>query len=298
MTDCYTNPEAIVECRSLASDLGEETLRVIEVDADTQSYARGHIPGALAWHWYRDLTCQDRRAFIDQARLSQLLSDAGVDAQTSVVLYGGSNNWFAAYAYWLLRYLGFSRVALLNGGKDAWERQGYLLTRELPTFEPAVMYLPGPRHDHIRATRDGVLGSIGRARFVDARLSEEYQGQRFVPGATPDVQDPGRQRGRIPGAVHIPWHLAVREDGSFKSASDLWRIYGDVATGATELIVYCLTGARSAHTWFVLKELLGVRRVRNYDGSWSEYGSLVDVPIERPRPCESCAPGADCHCTH
>ena len=269
MAGCYANPEALIEPTRLGKHLDDAAVRVIEVGADTRAYARGHIPGALAWNWYADLTCPGQGACIDQPALARLLARAGVDSATTVVLYGGSDNRFAAAAFWLLRYLGFPRVALLNGGRSAWERHGWTLVRDIPAYERTVFSLLGPRHEHLRATRDRVLGIHDRTCFIDVRMDEEGRGVRLNPDPAAGRRDPGRRWGRIPGTVHIPWDAAVREDGSFKPADELWPIYTQAVAEASEVIVCCLTGACSAHTWFVLKELLGVRRVRNYDNAWS-----------------------------
>ncbi|MBV8161791.1 MAG: sulfurtransferase [Acidimicrobiia bacterium] len=275
----YTHPEALVETDWLAGRLVEPTIRVIEVDEDTTAYEKGHIPSAIGWNWFEDLRAKPRRDYVDQAGLSGLLQRAGVGPDTTVVLYGGNNNWFAAYAYWLLRYLGFDSVRLLNGGRKKWELEGRELTTQIPSFERTDFQVSGAvRHD-LRAMRRAVLDKVGSAQFVDVRSPEEYRGELLAPAHLP--QEQAQVPGHIPGAANIPWSRAANEDGTFKSADELKQLYESAGIMPDrEVIAYCRIGERSAHTWFVLTELLGYSGVENYDGSWTEYGSLVGVPVE------------------
>lgn len=276
----YEDSPVLIETDRLAERLDDPSIRIVEVDEDTTAYDKGHIKNALAWNWFVDLRDPVKRDFIDQDGLSRLLQQAGVDENTTVVLYGGNNNWFAAYAYWLLRYLGFDSVKLLNGGRKKWELEGRELVTEVPQFSPTNFRVTGPVRGELRAFRDEVLQKLGKVNLVDVRSPEEYRGERLAPDHLP--QEQAQVPGHIPGAKNIPWSKAVEEDGTFRSPEELAKLYTE--QGVTKdrgTIAYCRIGERSAHTWFVLHELLGYPNVENYDGSWTEYGSLVGVPIER-----------------
>ena len=276
----YFNPAALVSTEWLAHNLDDPAIRVIEVDEDTDAHATGHIAGALAWNWSTDLHHPVRRDYIDQAGFIDLLRLAGVDATTSVVLYGGNNNWFAAYAYWLLKYRGFDNVKLLDGGRKKWNIEGRPLTTDIPAVDKSSYTITGAERPELRALRDQVLDSVGAAAFVDVRSPEEYSGAKLAPDHLPQEQP--YVGGHIPGAANIPWSKAANDDGSFKGADELRALYaGAGITGDSDVIAYCRIGERSSHTWFVLHELLGFGTVRNYDGSWTEYGSLVGVPVEK-----------------
>jgi thiosulfate/3-mercaptopyruvate sulfurtransferase len=276
----YVHPEVLVETEWLAEHLDDSAIRVVEVDEDTTAYEKGHIPQALGWNWFVDLHDPLRRDYVDQAGLSRLLQRAGVEAATTVVLYGGNNNWFAAYGYWLLRYLGFDQVKLLNGGRKTWELEGRQLVHDVLGLEPTAVEVTGPVRGELRALRDEVLAKLGKVPLVDVRSAEEYRGELLAPPHLP--QEQAQVPGHIPGAVNIPWARAVREDGRFKNAEELRTLYeGEAIRPERGVITYCRIGERSAHTWFVLHELLGYPTVENYDGSWTEYGSLVGVPVER-----------------
>jgi thiosulfate/3-mercaptopyruvate sulfurtransferase len=276
----YANPDALVETDWLADHAADENIRIIEVDEDIQAYEKGHIQGAVGWNWFKDLHDPLRRDFVDQTGLTRLLQNAGVDADTTVILYGGNNNWFAAYAYWLLKYLGFDNVKLLNGGRQKWELESRELTQEPPSVKKTGFQLGGKVRDELRSFREDVLSGLGQARFVDVRSPEEYRGEKLAPDHLP--QEQAQVPGHIPGAVNVTWAKAANEDGTFKSPDELTALYeGEGVQAGDEIIAYCRIGERSSHTWFVLKELLGYDTVRNYDGSWTEYGSLVGVPIER-----------------
>jgi len=276
----YANPSALIETEELAQRLEDPTLRIVEVDEDTTAYEKGHIRNAIGWNWFVDLRDPLRRDFVDQRGLSKLLQRAGVDENTTVVLYGGNNNWFAAYAYWLMKYLGFDAVKLLNGGRKKWELEGRELVTEVPSFAPTDFEIKGPVRGHLRAFRDEVLQKLGQVNFVDVRSPEEFRGEKLAPDHLP--QEQAQVPGHIPGAVNIPWSKAANDDGTFKSPDELQQLYESAGIARDRgTIAYCRIGERSAHTWFVLHELLGYPNVENYDGSWTEYGSLVGVPIER-----------------
>jgi thiosulfate/3-mercaptopyruvate sulfurtransferase len=276
----YANPDALVETDWLAEHLEDPSIRIIEVDEDTSAYEKGHIPGAVGWNWFVDLHDPLRREYVDQAGLSLVLGNAGVGPGTTVVLYGGNNNWFAAYGYWLLRHLGFDQVRLLNGGRKAWELEGRELVTEEPELEPTGLRVSGPVRGELRALRDEVLGKLGKIQLVDVRSPEEYRGESLAPPHLP--QEQAQVPGHIPGARNIPWSKAAAEDGRFRTAPELEALYqGEGIVPDRGVIAYCRIGERSAHTWFVLHELLGYPIVANYDGSWTEYGSLVGVPVER-----------------
>ena len=276
----YANPDALVDTAWLADHLEDPAVRIIDVDEDTSAYEKGHIPGAIGWHWSGDLHDSLRRDFIDQAGLTELLRTTGVNRDTTVVLYSGNNNWFAAYAYWLLRYLGFDNVKLLDGGRQKWELESRELRTEVPSYPEGNVDLGGPVRQELRALRDDVLSKVGSAAFVDVRSPEEYRGEKLAPDHLP--QEQAQVPGHIPGSVNITWSKAANEDGTFKSADELRALYeGQGIAGDRETVAYCRIGERSSHTWFVLQELLGYDQVKNYDGSWTEYGSLVGAPVER-----------------
>jgi thiosulfate/3-mercaptopyruvate sulfurtransferase len=274
--------EVLVSTDWVAEHVDDPAYRLVEVDEDTEAYRLGHIRNAIAWHWKEDLHDHPRREFITQEGVRNLLSRSGVGPTTTVILYGGNNNWFATYAYWLLRYRGFDRVKLMDGGRKKWEIEGRELTTDTPSVAAADPGPLAPQRDEIRAFRDDVLAHIGRedGAMVDVRSPAEYSGEMLAPPHLP--QEQAQVPGHIPGAANVPWATAAREDGSFKSDEELARIYGDVGvTPDKEIIAYCRIGERSSHTWFVLHEILGYPSVRNYDGSWTEYGSLVGVPVEK-----------------
>ena len=274
----YANSDALVSTDWLAERLEDPTVRVIEVDEDTAAYGRGHIPGAVGWDWNRDLHHPVRRDYLDRDGIVGLLRDAGVDDDTTVVLYGGNDNWFAAYAYWLLKLRGVGRPRLLDGGRGKWEAEGRPLETEPPRHGDGALSEPGPERPELRAFRDDVLSGLGRSAFVDVRSPEEFRGEKLAPDHLPQEQP--YVGGHIPGAVNISWSEAAAEDGTFRPEDELRELYGGVLE-SDEVIAYCRIGERAAHTWFVLHELLGHPGARNYDGSWTEYGSLVDVPVER-----------------
>ena len=276
----YTNPDALVDTDWLEEHVDDPGVRIVEVDEDTTAYEKGHIRKALAWNWSEDLHHALNRDFIDARGLSALLQRAGVGLETTVVLYGGNNNWFAAYAYWLLKYLGFDNVKLLNGGRKKWELESRELIQDVASFPKTSFEVTGGPRKELRALRDEVLSAVGNAAFVDVRSPEEYRGEKLAPDHLP--QEQAQVPGHIPGARNVTWMKAANEDGTFKSAEELRALYeGEAIDGSTDTIAYCRIGERSSHTWFVLTELLGYPNVKNYDGSWTEYGSLVGVPVEK-----------------
>jgi len=279
MTD-YAKPDVLVSTEWLEEHVDDTSIRIIEVDEDTTAYDKGHVRNAVRWDWSTDLHTEVGRDFQDQAGFSRLLSDAGVGADTTVVLYGGNNNWFAAYAYWLLKLRGFDAVKLVNGGRKKWELESRELTQDVPSVEPTDFVITGAERPEIRALRDEVIGKVGGTiGFVDVRSPEEYRGEKLAPDHLP--QEQSQVPGHIAGAANIPWVQAANDDGTFKSADELRALYAAQGiTGDGEVIAYCRIGERSSHTWFALQELLGFEDVKNYDGSWTEFGSLVGVPVE------------------
>ena len=276
----YANPGTLISTEEVASRLGDPSLHIVEIDEDTATYSGGHIPGAVAMDWRGDLQDPRRRGIIARAAFERLLGARGIDENSDVVLYGGNNNWFAAYGYWYFKYYAHRHVRLMDGGRKKWELEERPLTTDVPTVAPAT-YRAATEDASIRAVRDQVLAETARTPMVDVRSPEEFSGVLSAPAHLP--QEQAQRSGHIPGARNVPWSRAAREDGSFRPADELRSIYLEGAGLSSDdpVIAYCRIGERSSHTWFVLHELLGFSRARNYDGSWTEYGSLVDVPVER-----------------
>ena len=283
-----SRPDVLVDLDWARARLDDPKVRFLEVDVDTSAYDTGHLPGAVPVNWTTQLTDSVRRDLAGRDDLEELLREAGIDDDTLIVLYGDNNNWFAAWAYWQLRYHGLDKVRLLDGGRKKVEAEGLQLTTHPAGHPRGSIRVPQGTREELRAYRDDVLRAVGdgggtrspvSTGLVDVRSPEEYRGELAAPAHLP--QEAAQRKGHIPGAVNIPWGQAVAEDGTFKAPEELSRLYADKDIRPDrEVIAYCRIGERSSHTWFVLHELLGYPSVRNYDGSWTEYGSLVGVPIE------------------
>ncbi len=279
----YVHPEVLVSTEWVAQHLNDPNVRIIESNEDPLLYPSGHIPGAVEVDWVRDLNDPLVRDYLDRERFEELMSRIGVTPDMTVVFYGDKNNWWACYAFWVFQLFGHTNAKVMDGGRLKWEKEGRPMTREVPQY-PRTEYRAPERDDSkIRAFRDQVLAHVRAGKpLIDVRSPEEYRGERLH---MPDYPNEGALRGgHIPGAVNIPWSRAINpEDGTFKSADELRQIYlGEAGIKPDdEVIVYCRIGERSSHTWFVLTYLLGFPNVRNYDGSWTEWGNLVGVPIER-----------------
>jgi thiosulfate/3-mercaptopyruvate sulfurtransferase len=274
---------ALVDAVWAQEHLTDPSVRFVDVDVDTTAYDQSHIPGAVAWDWTSQLSDGVRRDIASREDFSQLLQRSGIGPDTTIVLYGDNNNWFAAWAYWQLQLYGHTKVRILDGGRKFWLDQGLSLSVDVPSYDRTDYELPEPDFA-LRAFRDDILPRLGdpELALVDVRSPAEFNGEIIAP---PGMSETAQRAGHIPGAASIPWAQTVREDGTFKSTDELAALYS--AKGITpdkDVIAYCRIGERSSHSWFVLHELLGYDRVRNYDGSWTEYGSLIGVPIEKPVP--------------
>lgn len=272
--------EVLVSTEWVAQHLNDPKVKLIEVDVDTTAYDEGHIEGAVGFNWTSQLQDQVRRDIATKEQIERLLSDAGVSNDDTIVLYGDNNNWFAAYAFWLLEMYGHKNLKLMDGGRKKWLDENRPITKEVP--KPAKTSYKAQDPDlSLRARRDDVLAAIGSAKsaLVDVRSPDEYTGKIMAP---PGLQETAQRTGHIPGAQNIPWAQAVADDGTFKSDEELRQLYGSKGiTAEKDVIAYCRIGERSSHTWFALKHLLGFPNVKNYDGSWTEWGSMVDMPIEK-----------------
>ena len=275
----YKHQEVLVSTEWAAQHLNSPNIRLVEVDVDTSAYDQGHIPGAVGWNWQTQLQDSIRRDLIDKAALEKLLGESGVSNDTTIVLYGDNNNWFAAYAFWQLKYNGHKDVRLINGGRKKWLEEKRPLTNEKVKVKPETYRVSGTDHA-IRALRDEVFSVVQgkkRGHLVDVRSVDEFTGKILAP---PGLSETAQRAGHIPGAANIPWSQAANEDGTFKSLAELQKLYGSKGiTGSDEIIAYCRIGERSSHTWFVLKYLLGYDNVLNYDGSWTEWGNLIGAPV-------------------
>lgn len=289
----YASPEALVTTDWVAEHLNDPNVRLVEVDVDTTSYDKGHIRNAIGWHWQNDL--QDRRVrdLLDPRSFAQLLERSGIAPEHTVVIYGDNNNWFAAWAFWQLKYYGHKDVRLVDGGRKKWEIEKRELVTDVPSFTKTSYPIPAT-DENIRAYRRQVedLYTTKKINLVDVRSPDEFTGKILAPAGLPETCQRG---GHIPGAKNVPWAKTVREDGSFKTAEELKALYGGVGVEfGKPTIAYCRIGERSSHTWFVLKYLLGEKDVKNYDGSWTEWGNLVGAPVETgegatARPDNRCA---------
>ena len=268
---------ALVSAQWVEDHLSDPKVVLVEVDEDTAAYDKGHIQGAIKLDWTTDLQDQVRRDFVSKAQFEALLSSRGVANDDTIVLYGGNNNWFAAYAYWYFKLYGHDDVKLLDGGRKKWELDSRELTDE-PPARAETSYTAQVQDTSIRAYRDEVVAAIGAQNLVDVRSPDEYAGRLLAPAHLP--QEQAQRAGHIPTAANVPWSKAANDDGTFKSDDELKELYTDAGVDwSKDTIAYCRNGERSSHTWFVLKELLGQDNVKNYDGSWTEYGSLVGVPV-------------------
>ncbi len=272
--------DVLVDTQWVEDHLSDDSIRIVEVDENPALYAEAHIPGAIGFDWKTDLQDQVKRDFLGPEKFGALLGSRGISDDHTIVLYGDRNNWFAAYTYWYLKYYGHDSVKLVNGPREKWIAEGRETTTGVAEFATAS-FTAQPGDDAIRAKRDEVLAALDSdTQLVDVRSPQEFSGELI---AMPGYEQEGAQRGgHIPGAVSIPWAQSVAEDGTFKSADQLAELYGSKGvTNGSDIIAYCRIGERSAHTWFVLHELLGKQEVKNYDGSWTEWGNLVNVPVEK-----------------
>ncbi len=270
--------EVLVDADWAEAHLDDPNIVLVEVDEDTSAYEKGHIRGAVRLDWKADLQDPVKRDFVDKQAFEALLSERGISNDHTVVLYGGNNNWFAAYAYWYFKLYGHDNVKLIDGGRKKWELESRELVQDVPQ-RPATSYTAKDQDLSIRAFRKDALEAIGKLNLVDVRSPDEFSGRLLAPAHLP--QEQSQRPGHIPSAKNIPWSKAANDDGTFRSNDDLTTLYEGAGVDlGKDTIAYCRIGERSAHTWFVLHELLGQQNVKNYDGSWTEYGSLVGVPIE------------------
>ena len=279
----YAHPEKLVTTDWVAQHKDDPNVRLVEVDVDTTAYDEGHIPGAVGWNWERELQDPTRRTIAAKEDFQKLVQSAGIDKDTTVILYGDNNNWFAAWALWQLEMYGFQNVKLMDGGRKKWIAEGRPTTKDIPSYQASSITLPEP-DESIRAKRDDVFKAIDNKDYnlVDVRSPDEYSGKVIAP---PGMTETAQRGGHVPSAKSIPWSQAVNEDGTFKSREELTKLYeGKGVDPNKPAIAYCRIGERSSHTWFVLKYLLGYDKCLNYDGSWTEWGNLVEAPIEKGEP--------------
>jgi thiosulfate/3-mercaptopyruvate sulfurtransferase len=277
----YSRPEVLVDAEWVAQHKDDQNVKLVEVDVDTNAYEEGHIAGALAWNWTSQLNDPVRRDILSKEAVEKLLSEAGISNSDTIVLYGENNNWFAAFAFWILKMYGHENLLLMDGGRKKWVEDGRELVTEVSTPQSA-QYTAQEANKEYRATVLEILNDLEtkKSHLVDVRSPAEYTGEVIAP---PGMTETAQRGGHIPGAKSIPWAQAVNEDGTFKNADELRELYGAKGVDNSKpVIAYCRIGERSSHTWFVLHYLLGFQNCKNYDGSWTEYGSMVNVPIEKP----------------
>jgi len=276
----YAHPEALVSTEWVAQHAHDPNVRIAEVDVDTAEYSKGHVPGAIGWNWTTQLCDTLRRDILSKSHFEKLMAESGISNSTTVILYGDNNNWFAAWALWQMQMYGHKDVRLMNGGRKKWLAEGREVTTDVPSYPHTTYTAHGP-DNALRAFLDQVQLAVqgGRTSLVDVRSPAEFTGEILAPPGLPETCQRG---GHIPGARSIPWGKACNDDGTFKSHDELKALYGgEGVDGSKPTIAYCRIGERSSHTWFVLKHLLGYDHVRNYDGSWTEWGNLVGAPVER-----------------
>lgn len=280
MSETYAHPEALVTTQWVADRLDDPKVQIVEVDVDTTAYRMGHIRNAIGWNWQTDLQDRIARDVVDSRAFAELCRQSGIHRDDTVILYGDNNNWFAAWALWQFKYHGHPDVRLMNGGRKKWELEGREFTAEFPRIQASDYPIP-PTDDSIRAYRQEILDKLDKEciNLVDVRSPDEFSGKIIAP---PGMTETAQRGGHIPGAMNIPWSSAVNEDGTFKSPRELRALYAGAGLDFTKpTIAYCRVGERSSHTWFVLSQLLGSGNVKNYDGSWTEWGNLVGAPIAR-----------------
>jgi thiosulfate/3-mercaptopyruvate sulfurtransferase len=277
----YAHPEVLVTTQWAEEHANDPKVRLVEVDVDTTAFDQGHIAGAVGWNWQTQLQDNIRRDLIEKPALEQLLGQSGISNDTTIILYGDNNNWFAAYAFWQLKYYGHKDVRLMNGGRKKWLEEKRPLTTGATKLTPATYRATAP-DESLRARKEQVFAIVDEKRkghLVDVRSADEFTGKIIAP---PGMSETAQRAGHIPGAANVPWAQAANEDGTFKSADALKQLYEvKGVNGSEEVIAYCRIGERSSHTWFALKYLLGYENVKNYDGSWTEWGNLVGAPIEK-----------------
>lgn len=293
MSNAYAHPELLVSTEWVAAHLNDPKVKLVEVDVDTASYGKGHIRNAIGWNWQTDLNDKVRRDLVDPRTFAELCRKTGIGNDDTVILYGDNNNWFAAFALWQFKYHGHKDVRLMNGGRKKWELEKREFVTDQPHFPHSSYQIP-PTDESIRAYRREVEDTLesGKTNLVDVRSPDEFTGKVIAP---PGMTETAQRGGHVPGAKSVPWSKAANEDGTFKSVDELRKLYADAGVDFSKpTIAYCRIGERSSHTWFALKYLLGINNVKNYDGSWTEWGNLVGAPIETGAGVQTAKPDVRC----